>query len=147
MARVLVVESDSEAANALTQSLQTGGHRVRVADAGEGAPEIAGSFRADIVVIARRLSDIDGLRLLRRFKERPATTSTPVLMMIGQEDAGDVATACALGAADVATYPAAHRDARTLAEKLLRVAGETCRTWQEEAWRPSIAREVNAAAA
>lgn len=147
MARVLVVQSDSQAADEIIQSLQTAGHQVRVNGAGEGAAEIAVSFRARLVVIAGRLRDTDGFRLLCRLKERAVTTSTPVLMVIGQEDAGDVATACALGAADCITYPAARHDAIARAETLLSGTGETVRSWLEEVRLPGTAGEVNAVAA
>ncbi len=102
MARVLVVDSDEDAANAQAGVLECAGHRVRVADRGDGAEDMASAIKAEIVLVARTLSDIDGLKLIRRLKESPATTATPVMMLMGKgmHHASEAAIACALGASD-----------------------------------------------
>jgi DNA-binding response OmpR family regulator len=46
------------------------------------------------------LPDADGLSLVRRFRERPATAQTPVIVLSGNDDAATRARAAAAGAVD-----------------------------------------------
>ena len=136
MARVLVVDSDEDAANALAGVLECAGHRVRVADRGEGADDLARAVRAEIVLVARWLADIDGLKLLCRLKERPATTATPVVMLMGdaEHDASEAANACALGAADCMSGAGEAADAVAKVNRSLAGAAAAGRAWLSQVW-------------
>ncbi len=144
MARVLVVDSDEDSANALAGVLECAGHRVRVADRGEGADDLASAVRAEIVLVARRLADIDGLKLLCRLKERPATTATPVMMLMGDggHDASEAATACALGASDCMFGVAEAADAVTKVNRSLAMTVATSRRWLSHVWDVQPVPEV-----
>jgi two-component system, cell cycle response regulator CtrA len=77
--RVLLVESDSVAANNLASFLEAMSLRPEMADTGEDALEFLRHYEFDIVVLNLSLCDMDGSRLISRM--RTARCSTPVLAL------------------------------------------------------------------
>jgi two-component system response regulator HydG len=68
--RVLVTEDDAERAAWLRRLLEQHGHEVRFADDGRTTELLCHVWRPDLVLLDLFLSDIDGLTVLRRLKER-----------------------------------------------------------------------------
>jgi two-component system alkaline phosphatase synthesis response regulator PhoP len=138
MARVLVVDSDEDASNALAGVLEGAGHRVRVSYLGEGSDELASALRSEVVVVARRLADMDGFKVLCRLKEQRATAATPVVMLMDGQEMGDVAAACALGASDWVTGARQASDAAERVGWALSAAALAGRTGLGSAWRRPV---------
>lgn len=67
--RVLAVEDEIDAAEALLLSLQQWGYDARVCTSGHEALALAPAFRPNVVLLDIRLPDLDGWNLARKLRE------------------------------------------------------------------------------
>lgn len=83
MKKLILVVDDEPSTNALaTEYLRLAGFEVAAApDARSALDALAGGVRADLIVIDRRLPDIDGLELCVRLKADPRLRHIPVLIV------------------------------------------------------------------
>ena len=79
--RVLVVDDEPDAAEALTLLLKPRGYDVRVAATGDSARSVVSAWRPHVVLLDLMLPDVNGLDLLRDF--RTAVPDTQVVMVTG----------------------------------------------------------------
>ena len=79
--RVLVVDDEPDAAEALTLLLKPRGFDVRVAGTGDAARAVVSAWRPHVVLLDLMLPDVNGLDLLRDF--RAAAPDTQVVMVTG----------------------------------------------------------------
>jgi DNA-binding NtrC family response regulator len=79
--RVLVVDDEPDASEALTLLLRPRGYDVRVAATGDAARSVVNAWRPNVVLLDLMLPDANGLDLLRDF--RAAAPETQVVMVTG----------------------------------------------------------------
>jgi DNA-binding NtrC family response regulator len=79
--RVLVVDDEPDAAEALTLLLEPRGFDVRVAATGDAARSVVNAWHPHVVLLDLMLPDVNGLDLLRDF--RAAVPDTQVVMVTG----------------------------------------------------------------
>lgn len=91
--RILVVEDEAGARNALESLLAEDGYTVCTADTGKSALERARDFRPDTVVCDFYLPDIDGLQVIREIRSGLPDDVTIIVITAG--GAGEE-TECAL---------------------------------------------------
>ncbi len=101
--RVLLVEDDASAADALSLMLRSGGATVDAADTGEEAIELAKHYDYDVVILDLILPDIEGYEVVRRM--RAGGTETPVLILSGLSRAQAKVKGLGAGADDFITKP------------------------------------------
>jgi DNA-binding NtrC family response regulator len=94
--RVLVVDDEPDAAEALTLLLEPRGHDVRVAATGDQARGVMTAWRPHVVLLDLMLPDVDGLDLLRDL--RAAAPDTQVVMVTGYGSVPKVVEAMNAGA-------------------------------------------------
>ncbi len=86
--KVLAIDDERDASECLKLLLEHHGYDVRTASDGASAEQIRDSWHPDLALMDVRLPDVDGLELLKRFRQaRPATE---VIMVTGY---GSVTTA------------------------------------------------------
>jgi DNA-binding NtrC family response regulator len=86
--KVLVVDDEQDASECLKLLLEHHGYEVRTAPDGKTSEQIRDNWHPDLALMDVRLPDVDGLELLKRFRQaRPATE---VIMVTGY---GSVSTA------------------------------------------------------
>jgi DNA-binding NtrC family response regulator len=86
--KVLVVDDERDASDCLKLLLEHHGYEVKTAGDGRTSEQIRDSWQPDLALMDVRLPDVDGLELLKRFRQaRPATE---VIMVTGY---GSVSTA------------------------------------------------------
>jgi CheY-like chemotaxis protein/anti-sigma regulatory factor (Ser/Thr protein kinase) len=66
--RILIVEDNADARDALAELLSSEGHTVEVAKIGPQALEVAGTFRPDVALIDIGLPGMDGYEVARRLR-------------------------------------------------------------------------------
>jgi signal transduction histidine kinase/ActR/RegA family two-component response regulator len=81
--RILVVEDNSDAREALRYVLEAEGHGVAVAGDGVAAIELAAAFRPEFVFIDLGLPGLDGLEVARRLRASPDTSSVYLVAITG----------------------------------------------------------------
>ncbi len=95
--RVLVVEDNMDAAEAMAILLRELGHEVVAVNDGREAVDAARAFRPDIILLDIGLPGIDGFELARRFRELPETRAIKVIAVTGYGQAADRARSKASG--------------------------------------------------
>jgi two-component system response regulator AtoC len=101
--RVLVIEDDDEARDALCEYLAAAGWRPRPARDGTEALAAAEAERPDAVLLDLVIPEPDGFEVLRRLRERDP--GVPVIVMSGLSEAESVVRAMKLGATDYLPKP------------------------------------------
>jgi two-component system OmpR family response regulator len=94
-ARVLVVDAEPVARNALAGAFRHGGFTTREAASGGAAAHAIAEFRPDLVVLEAALPDIDGFALARRLGER--RPRTPMIFVTGRNATEDKVAGLAVG--------------------------------------------------
>ena len=98
MAFVLVVDDDEATCDALRRLLSRMGYQAAIAQSGREALDVAEAARPDVIVLDWMMPDMDGLEVLRRLRERPATKDVPVLLYSAVDNAELLGQARKLGA-------------------------------------------------
>ena len=81
--RVLVVDDNPDAADALAEALRIGGYDVRTANDGVQALAIAATFRPEVALLDLGLPVMDGYELCERLRNAPETRGTRVVALTG----------------------------------------------------------------
>lgn len=96
--RVLIIEDNPDAADALAMLLRTAGHEVTTALSGVAGLEAARDFRPELVLCDIWLAgDLDGLAVVRQLRSEPGTRDAAIIALSGISDPGDQATALGAG--------------------------------------------------
>jgi two-component system OmpR family response regulator len=101
--RMLLVEDDPLLAEGLTRTLIGAGHAVEHTSSGRHADTMLTEHEYDLVVLDIGLPGIDGFEVLRRLRQRRATTS--VLVLTARDAVEDRVHGLDLGADDYLTKP------------------------------------------
>jgi len=101
--RVLLVEDDSNTAQALELMLKSENFIVDSTDLGEDGLEIGKLYDYDIILLDLMLPDIDGYEVLRRL--RSARVNTPILILSGLSELDNKIKGLGFGADDYLTKP------------------------------------------
>jgi DNA-binding response OmpR family regulator len=119
MAKIVVVEDETELAAAIAARLRSDGHLVEVAGDGPGAVELVNSARPDAVVLDLMLPGFDGLEVCRRIqRDRPV----PVIMLTARGSETDLVVGLEVGADDYLSKPFSMRELTARVRALLRRA-------------------------
>jgi len=116
MARVLVVEDETDLREVLEYNLTQAGHRVQVAANGADALSLAREGRPDLVLLDLMLPDTSGTEVCRALRKEPALRETRIIMVTAKAEEIDRVVGFELGADDYVAKPFSVR------ELLLRVA-------------------------
>jgi two-component system KDP operon response regulator KdpE len=100
--RILVVEDDEETRAALARELAARGYAIDEAPDGATALARWESRRPDVVLLDLGLPDMDGLRLVTRFRREAAT---PIVILSGRYEEREKVEALERGADDYVTKP------------------------------------------
>ncbi|MDD5250913.1 MAG: EAL domain-containing protein [Rhodocyclaceae bacterium] len=102
---ILIVDDGPENLAVLGELLRTT-YRVRVANSGERALQIAVSEpRPDLILLDVMMPGMDGYAVLARLREDPATRDIPVIFVTAMDAAEDERRGLELGAVDYITKP------------------------------------------
>ncbi|MBF6045321.1 response regulator [Streptomyces sp. NRRL B-1677] len=115
--RVLVVESDSRAAETLIQGLRRHGYDTSVAGTGSKALETYGD--ADLVLLDLELPDLDGLEICRAVR---AASDIPVIAVTARASELDRVLGLQAGADDYVVKPYGFRELMARMEAVMRRA-------------------------
>lgn len=81
MARILVVDDETDVVRMVVRTLEARGHTVAIARDGESALAMIGAQPPELVVLDANLPRLDGAEVCRQIKANPATRGIPVVMM------------------------------------------------------------------
>jgi two-component system OmpR family response regulator len=124
--RLLVAEDDARTADYLVQGLRESGHVVDRAADGETALAMALEGIYEAVVLDRRLPGLDGIRVVRRLRQRDRRT--PVLMLSAVATTADRVEGLRAGCDDYLAKPYAFSELLARLETLARRADRSRRS-------------------
>ena len=98
MKKILLVEDDEVERELVRMTLERAGYRVVSAEDGARGFELASAERPDLIVTDFWMPAADGFHLVRRVRETPELSATPILVVTGFGQGG--ATLSLVGGAD-----------------------------------------------
>jgi len=107
MARVLIVEDETDLNNLIRDQLRTEGHTVEQAFDGRSAVAAVERAAPDLVVLDWMLPDLDGLTVCRQLRE---THLMPIIMLTARAEEVDRVLGLEVGADDYLTKPFSMRE-------------------------------------
>jgi CheY-like chemotaxis protein len=90
MARVMFVDDDPLTLEVHKKAVEIFGHQAVLAFSGRDALTQAVKTTPDLILVDMRLSDMDGLSVVRKLGSDPATTSIPVVILSAGQEVGNV---------------------------------------------------------
>jgi two-component system phosphate regulon response regulator PhoB len=122
MARILIVEDETDIRTVLELALTRAGHEVSQAGDGATALELARTRAPELVLLDLMLPDVSGTEVCRQLKRQPATASLPVIMLTARGEEVDRVVGFELGADDYVTKPFSVRELMLRVDAVLRRA-------------------------
>ena len=101
---VLVVDDEPTISEIVSRYLERAGYETHTAGDGATALDVIGRLRPDLVVLDLMMPGIDGLEVLRRVRERPASR-TAVILLTAKGEESDRIIGLRLGADDYVVKP------------------------------------------
>ena len=95
--RILVVDDNHDAAQALRLLLESDGHEVRLSADGDSGLAMARQYRPDVVLLDIGLPKMNGYEIAKRIRSDPALQGTMLVAVTGYGQMHDRARASACG--------------------------------------------------
>ena len=119
--RVLVVEDEHDIAALIKHALERGGDaEVEIVGSGDTALRAAAELPPDLVILDLNLPVLSGTEVCRILRARPATATTPILMLTARTSESDRVAGLDLGADDYVSKPFSLRELAARVRALLR---------------------------
>lgn len=118
MAKILLVDDDSELTAVVAESLEKVGHRSEICHTKLEAIQTLGNSSFDLLVLDVNLPDGNGFELCREYRSRGG--SSPIIMLTGMSDIHDKEYGLDSGADDYITKPFSVRELAARIRALLR---------------------------
>jgi DNA-binding response OmpR family regulator len=119
---VVVADDDEDILMLVRATLASGGYDVEVARNGDAALELVQDRRPAAAVLDIAMPGLDGLEVLTKLREDPATRDLPVVLLSARAQEQDVAHGYSLGASTYIRKPFSPRELVAAIDKLLRGA-------------------------
>lgn len=103
--RILVVDDDPDILQFVRMNLELEGFDAETAGSGQEALDAAKARPPDLVLLDIMMPAMDGLTVLRRLRQSPATSNVPVIILTAKALAEDRVRGLDLGADDYITKP------------------------------------------
>lgn len=126
MAKVLLVEDDTELLDAISDYLTNEGYTVERVENGEEAHFRLSTFAYDVVVLDWTIPKITGIEVLKQYRNMGG--KTPILMLTGRGNVEDKEAGLDSGSDDYLTKPFSMRELSARLRSLLRRPVETLKS-------------------
>ena len=103
--KLLVVEDEEAIRDLIVQTLQGAGHEVETAVDGLDALQALSQATPDAILLDVNMPRMNGLEVLGRLSQDPATREIPVVMLTALSSSDDIRKAIQLGARDYIGKP------------------------------------------
>ena len=120
--KIIIVEDDASIRTMLEYYFKSMGHQVRAYESGEEL--FAHEVRGDIALLDVMLPGMDGLEIVHRLRQDPATAKLPIIMLTARQTEMDKVTALDAGADDYITKPFGVMELQARINAVLRRTGE-----------------------
>lgn len=121
---ILLVDDDESLLRGLRLSLSHEGYNVSAVTRGEAALEFISKMHPDLVVLDVMMPGMDGIEVLRRIRENPATERLAVMMLTAKDTDEAMITGFGVGADDYLSKSCSLDELRCRVQALLRRVAE-----------------------
>src|SRR5476651_2540286 len=119
--RVLIVDDNRDGADALGLVIEELGNQVHVTYGGTQALDVATAFRPDLMLVDLVMPDMDGYRLVTKFRQSPAFAHTKIVAITGLKDEEHKASALKTGFDAVLFKPASLKEIKAVLASVVQV--------------------------
>lgn len=105
MKRILIVDDEAVIHRLLVRGLEGRGYDLVEAYNGEEALKLAAEATPDLVILDVNMPQMDGRQVMKELRARPATETTPVIMLTGLGEMMDKMAGFELGVDSYVTKP------------------------------------------
>ena len=112
--RVLIVDDNADAANALRYLLENDGHELKIATEGPAGLALARAFRPDVLLLDIGLPKMNGYEIARQVRDDQSLGRVTIIAITGYGQAGDRARALSAGFDHYLTKPVEFGELRRL---------------------------------
>jgi two-component system OmpR family response regulator len=116
--RILIIEDDLEAGEAMVRGLSEGGHECAHAADGEAGLEVARNGQFDVLIVDRMMPKMDGVTVVETLRREG--DATPVLFLSALGEINDRVTGLKAGADDYLVKPYAFAELQARVDALAR---------------------------
>jgi two-component system phosphate regulon response regulator PhoB len=120
MARILVIEDETDIQQVLDYNLREKGHKVFITGNGEEGLKLAREKRPDLILLDLMLPGMPGTEVCKVLKADPATKNTQVVMLTAKGEEIDRVVGFELGADDYVVKPFSVRELLLRVQAILR---------------------------
>ncbi|MCA9588137.1 MAG: response regulator [Myxococcales bacterium] len=120
MAKIVVVEDETDIQQILDYNLREQGHKVFITASGEEGLRLAREKKPDLVLLDLMLPDVPGTEVCRRLKGDAATSGIRVMMLTAKGEEIDRVVGFELGADDYVIKPFSVRELMLRVQAVLR---------------------------
>ncbi len=108
--RILAIDDENDVLLVIKTALQSEGYIVETATNGYDGLAVAEDTRPHLILLDLMMPEMDGMEVLKRLKENPATDSIPVIILTGLSDRAKIRTALDQGTAFYIVKPFDYQD-------------------------------------
>ena len=105
MARILFVDDDPLTLETLKRSIEIFGHQAILASSGEQAQLLLAEKTPDLILTDMNLPDIDGISLVKQFKQDSRASDIPVIILSASPEVDVAELSLAAGAEEFLEKP------------------------------------------
>lgn len=120
MARILVVEDETDLQQVLEYNLRQAGHDVRIASRGGDGLKHAKDDHPDLILLDLMLPDLSGNEVCKQLKKAETTSTIPVMMLTAKGEEIDRVLGFELGVDDYVVKPFSVRELLLRVQAVLR---------------------------
>ncbi|CCO07067.1 winged helix-turn-helix domain-containing protein [Desulforamulus hydrothermalis] len=128
MAKIVVVDDETNILELIRFNLEKDGHQVLTSTGGEEGLHLIRSELPDLVILDVMLPEPDGLEICRRLRHDPATALVPILMVSARGETLDRVVGLEMGADDYIAKPFSPRELMARVKAALRRAKQNQQT-------------------
>lgn len=121
MARILVIDDDSDVRRVVQKQIEAAGHEVTAASGGHEGVALARRSPPDLILTDLMMPDGDGNAVVEAIRKDEALTRTPIIMLTARSDVEDVVQGLEQGADDYIGKPFHRRELLARVQALLRM--------------------------
>lgn len=108
--KILIVDDEAGALTLIWIMLDRGGFTVLKAQDAPSALDTLNVETPDMIILDVMMPEIDGITLCQTIRQRPATRTTPILILSAKNDADSIIRGIEAGANDYLPKPILHHD-------------------------------------
>ncbi len=117
---VMIIEDEPDAAELFAEMMRLNGYHVLKTYSGAPAMTLIEQEKPDLIILDIMMPGVSGLEVLRYLRERPGSSTIPVVVVSARATPEDIEEGMAAGASIYLTKPVSYTDLKNAVDGLVR---------------------------